>query len=119
MMAFPVGIVEAGDHVNIFLERLERLQARRDIIIGPQLARHPVILHDPVAVDHSTKRDSIAVVPVFAAYAVPLLLNIAASGGNPMRTAMPPSPTPFRNERRETAIWVNAPSSKMYARTRP
>ena len=59
VMAFPVGIVEAGDDVNVFLERLQRLQARRDVVVRSQFARNPVILHDPVAVEpqHETRLD--------------------------------------------------------------
>src|SRR3954447_8942501 len=60
----------------------------------------------PFPLNHRTKRDSIGLTAaeVFAAYAVPLLLNMAASGGNPIRTTAPPRLTPFKNERLETSL---------------
>src|SRR5580700_10874363 len=59
----------------------------------------------PLPLNHNTNRDSIARDPALpaAAYAVPFPLNMAASGGSPMRTIEPASP-PRRNIRRERAI---------------
>src|SRR5688572_3262336 len=60
----------------------------------------------PLPLNHSTNLDSIGLAaPVEVRTAVPLLLNIAASGGTPTCAVAPPNPTPFRNVRRDTAVF--------------
>src|ERR687897_557345 len=61
----------------------------------------------PLPLNQKENRVSILVVgirPAGAAYAVPLELNIASSGGNPIRISAPDTPTPRRNVRRESPL---------------
>src|SRR4051794_3686406 len=56
----------------------------------------------PLPLNQRTNRDSMALPVrrlVSAAYAVPLLLNIAARGGSPIRTAAPLNPAPLKKVR--------------------
>src|SRR3954464_6194353 len=60
----------------------------------------------PLPLNQNTKRDSIFLAAALpgAAYAVPLGLNIASSGGSPIRINAPEAPTPLRNVRRENPL---------------
>src|SRR5580704_5027392 len=68
----------------------------------------------PLPLNQSTKREGIARDPVLAAaaYAVPLELNMAASGGSPTRTMDPANP-PRRNKRRESGIYRSSITQRL------
>src|SRR5262249_41904861 len=51
MVTLAVRIIEAADDVYVLLEGRQRLQARRDLVIRPRLARHPVVFQNAVAVE--------------------------------------------------------------------
>src|SRR5689334_13474376 len=65
----------------------------------------------PFPLNQMRKRDSIGSTPLAllgAAYAVPLKLNIAASGGRPTLTSAPVTLTPLKNLRLSSCILASS-----------